>query len=345
MMSDLSARSTYADSLNPVQRQMLTELGVDFLWGESLAPKLQKTGKVNAAPADTAETVDSAAPLVDAPATSEHGHGSDSEAQAHYDAKKAEPVVAATQEVASANAEMARKMLQRAKHRLPVSAAEEAAVITQQRVASPAKEALEMPSSQESASASLSNELSRLSWQELSTLAATQEFELAMEQRVVSVFEDKSEGRQCDWLFLDQLFYLDAERYGLTKAKQVQALFAQMLMALGLEQSDIAVLPLLKSQTAGQGQGTVGAILLEQINRLQPKCIVAFGDAAAALLQEDKGLLALMNQTQSFQHPTLGPIPVVTIFSPYYLLSNGTAKAQTWQGLKRARQIIRGHAL
>ena len=342
MMSDFNARSTYVDSLNPVQRQMLTELDVDFLWGESLAPKLQKTVIVNAAPADTVDSVES---IVDASATSEHRYDSGSEDQPHYDAKKTEPIVAATQEVASTNAEMARKMLQRAKHRLPVSTAEEAAVVTQQRVASPAKEALEMPSSQESVPASLSNELSSLSWQELSTLAATQEFELAMEQRVVSVFEDKSEGRQCDWLFLDQLFYLDAERYGLTKAKQVQALFAQMLMALGLEQSEIAVLPLLKSQIAGQGQATVGAILLEQINRLQPKCIVAFGDAAAALLQEDKGLLALMNQTQSFQHPQLGQIPVVTIFSPYYLLSNGTAKAQTWQGLKRARQIIRGHAL
>lgn len=332
MMSDLGTRMTYVDSLNPIQRQMLTELGVDFLWGEALAPTLQKTAKAS---------VEVVEPSTDA---GSELAGSRSEPQKQYVAQRPEPIVAATQEVASANADMARKMLQRAKHRLPTSVADEAVVATEQRVATSTKAALDSQSSQSSTSSS--NELSALSWQELSTLAATQEFDIAIEQRVVSVFEDKSEGRQCDWLFLDQLFYLDAERNGLSKAKQVQTLFAQILLALGLEQSEVAVLPLLKSQIAthGQGPATVGPILLEQINRLQPKCIVAFGDAAASLLQEDKGLLALMNQTQLFQHPVLGQIPVVTIFSPYYLLSNGAAKAQTWQGLKRARQIIRGHA-
>lgn len=334
MMNDMSARISYVDSLNPIQQQMLTELSIDFLWGESLAPRLQGTVKAGEG---------SVEPAVEAVADS---HQSSS-------VNKPEPVIAATQEVASANADMARKMLQRAKHRLPSGVSSAAMLATADKATAPTPQPTSSPNSTSSSSldsstgsslASPTNEFSALSWQELSTLAATQEFDLPLEERVVSVIEDKSEGRQCDWLFIDQLFYLDAERNGLTKAKQVRSLFEQMLFALGLEQDEVAVLPLLKSQTVSQKQPTVGSILLEQIKRLQPKCIVALGDVAVSLLQVDKGLLALMNQSQSFHHPELGQIPLVTIFSPYYLLSNGTAKAQTWQGLKRAQHIIRERA-
>lgn len=331
MTSDTIVRTSYVDSLNPIQRQMLTELGIDFLWGESLAPKLQRTVQAG----------------TDSVATTAEG-ASVAEVVSHQPASvdKQEPVVMATQEVASANADMARKMLQRAKHRLPSGVTSAAAIATAaDKVRAPAQQVA--PSSNpplDSAASSATNGFSALSWQELCALAATQEFDMPLEERVVSVIEDKSEGRQCDWLFIDQLFYLDAERYGLTKAKQVRSLFGEMLFALGLQQSEVAVLPLLKSQTSSQKQPTVGPILLEQIKRLQPKCIVALGDVAVSLLQADKGLLALMNQTQAFHHPELGQIPLVTIFSPYYLLSNGTAKAQTWQGLKRARQIVRERA-
>lgn len=329
MTSELSVSTAYVNHLNPIQRQMLTELGVDFLWGESLAPTLQKTVKASAdqvkgaevATDDSSKTVASSETYQQPPSI-----------------QPQVPVTMATPEVASANAAMARKMLQRAKHRIPAVAAPDELAPTAQNVVTPSQASSAMSATQETSSSS-SNELSTLSWQSLAEMAATQELELPMEQRVVSVLEDTSEGRQVDWLFIDQLYYLDAERYGFSKAKQVRTLFSQMLLALGLEQSDIAILPLLTSQ-----QATHRAIFLEQIKRLQPKCIVAFGDAAASLLQEDKGLLALMNQTQYFQHPELGQIPLVTIFSPYYLLANGSAKAQTWQGLKRARKIIRERA-
>ena len=328
MTSELSVSTAYVNHLNPIQRQMLTELGVDFLWGESLAPTLQKTVKASAAPVKASEvaTDDSSKTVA-----------SSETYQQPPSIQPQVPVTTATPGVASANAAMARKMLQRAKHRIPAVAAPDELAPTAQNVVTPSQASSAMSATQETNSSS--NELSTLSWQSLAEMAVTQELELPMEQRVVSVLEDKSEGRQVDWLFIDQLYYLDAERYGFSKAKQVRTLFSQMLLALGLEQSDIAILPLLTSQ-----QATHRAIFLEQIKRLQPKCIVAFGDAAASLLQEDKGLLALMNQTQYFQHPELGQIPLVTIFSPYYLLANGSAKAQTWQGLKRARKIIRERA-
>lgn len=328
MTSELSLSTAYVNHLNPIQRQMLTELGVDFLWGESLAPTLQKTVKASAAPVKGGEV---------ATDDSSKTAASSETYQQQPSIQPQAPVTMATPEVASANAAMARKMLQRAKHRIPAVAAPDELAPTAQNVVTPSQASSAMAATQETNSSS--NELSTLSWQSLAEMAATQELELPMEQRVVSVLEDKSEGRQVDWLFIDQLYYLDAERYGFSKAKQVRTLFSQMLLALGLEQSDIAILPLLTSQ-----QATHRAIFLEQIKRLQPKCIVAFGDAAASLLQEDKGLLALMNQTQYFQHPELGQIPLVTIFSPYYLLANGSAKAQTWQGLKRARKIIRERA-
>ena len=329
MMGDIRVQTSYVDSLNPIQRQLLAELGIDFLWGESLAPKFQRTVHAGTDSIAATAEADSVVELV---------------SHQPLPVDKQEPVIMATQEIASANADMARKMLQRAKHRLPSGVTSAAALATTTgRIRTPAQQPASPPNLPiDSTSGPTVSEFSDLSWQELCDLAATQEFDMPLEERVVSVVEDKSEGRQCDWLFIDQLFYLDAERYGLTKAKQVQTLFGNMLFALGLEQNEVAVLPLFKSQTASQKQPTVGPILLEQIKRLQPKCIVALGDVVISLLQADKGFLALMNQTQAFHHPELGQIPLVTIFSPYYLLSNGTAKAQTWQGLQRARQVVRG---
>lgn len=59
-----------------------------------------------------------------------------------------------------------------------------------------------------------------------------------------------------------------------------------------------------------------------------------------SLLEVNKGLLALMREELQFQHPSLGVIPVGRHFPLYYLLSNGDAKAQAWQALKQARQVI-----
>lgn len=36
-MPEPTLPSSYVSSLNPIQRQLLVELGVDFLWGESIA--------------------------------------------------------------------------------------------------------------------------------------------------------------------------------------------------------------------------------------------------------------------------------------------------------------------
>lgn len=348
MIADLSARASYVDGLNLIQRQMLSELGVDFLWGESLAPDLQKIAKTLSESASQA-SVESTA----------QSSSSSVEVQQQADVVSPAPVAVAaptvptaTKEAANAHADEARKMLQRARHRAPTPIPAEAVASQGAPAPVPASQGRQSVADQASPASSQSSsaELAAMSWQALRREAEAYDVESSPEQQASSVFEDKSEGRQCDWLFLEQPSRPDAERYGPAMTKQVQALFEQMLFALGLERSEISVFPLLKSPVVAtsenpkaQWQAACSPILLEQIKRVQPKCIVAFGDAAASLLQVDKGLLALMKQSLSFQHPELGNIPVVATFSPYYLLSNSSAKAQAWQDLKRARQIITEH--
>lgn len=334
-MSDFISNGTnYIKALNPIQRQMLVEIGVDYLWGESLAFDAQKV--VKATSQDTA--------LKESTSASPREDSND------LDSQQQPVIAAATKEAVNAHANEARKMLQKARHRtvssVPTTTSKDSQQLTSEQTAAvEPKQNVTANSDIKKADRSTStHDLKTMSWQALTDLAQTIAAEASLEQRVVSVFEDKSEGHQCDWLFLDQLSILDAERYGPAMTKQAQTLFAQMMFALGLERSDVAVLPLLMAHDSSadnkdKQQLTIAPVLLEQINRLQPKCIVAFGDAAASLLQVDKGLLALIRRELNFQHPELGLIPVVATFSPYYLLLNSENKAQTWQDLKRARRI------
>lgn len=319
-MPEPTLPSSYVSSLNPIQRQLLVELGVDFLWGESIAPDLQK-----AMGADTPERV------------SEKTEAKEAVSSVASPLSVEPKVAMATAETANVHANEARKMLQRARHRMPANTVSST---PETKVASTLKQGGALDRS----------ELSALSWQELRAYSETCSACELSENRVLSVMADESQGRQCDWLFLEQLPSEGSENQGQADlAVEVDAgeLFEQMLFALGLERSEISILPLLKCRPSNADTlkndwlEACSPILLEQMTRLQPKCIVAFGDAAASLLQEDKGLLALRRSSLFFDHPVLGKIPVVATFSPQYLLLNNSEKAQTWQDLKRARQIIR----
>lgn len=306
----LESHESPMTKLNVLQRQMLVESGIDFLWGEAFSTNLYQASQ--ATPSTVA-----------APAVEEQGTQATSP-------KRERPVADSTpapnREHVQAQAQQARTMLRRARHHVPTVAAEQPNAQQAQAKA--------MPTASHTASQQL-QQLQQLSWEELKTQAQTVAADYAY-----SVIQDESGGEVVDWLFIDHLTSHDVARFGAAKTEQVKRLFEQMLFALGLERTQVGFLPLLK-QSSEEGHGdTLSPILIEQIRRLQPACIIALGDAAASLLEVNKGLLALMREELQFQHPSLGVIPVVATFSPYYLLSNGDAKAQAWQALKQARQVI-----
>ena len=355
MIVDLKPNGSYADTLNPLQQQMLAELGIDYLWGKSLSPDLQKVLSKSVADAG-----------VDAHSTAAVSQQQDSSQQdaAISGVTPAESFTPASQESAQAHAEEARKMLQRARHRLPDTpnrAASEVAPLSQANVSLPPMQSTQVrtvpaapeaqkPEVSQSPSVQPKGSLSEMSWQELRVYAEGCHACELNEQRQKTVFSNQSEERQADWLFIEQMPSESDDKQGQPMSAEAGALFEQMLLALGLQRSDIAILPLIKCRPTHEGSfkkewlSACSPILIEQIKRIKPKCIVAFGDAATSLLQEDSGLLALRRRELFFEHPQTGRIPVIATFSPHYLLLNSSEKAQTWQDLKRARQIIRGHA-
>ncbi|MDO5667697.1 MAG: uracil-DNA glycosylase [Alcaligenaceae bacterium] len=360
MSSDISPQTPYVDSLNPLQRQILTELGIDFLWGKSLASNLQQVLTQSA----EAERVDTASSTVDTQTQATQ--------QVAATSTREQEVIRSTvasSEAAQAHAQEALKMLNRARHRIlpathqqlpellssseliaSATPADSIQTASSQQQASPRADQSEVVQIKAISSSQGSQRFSELSWQELKVYAEScQACELAQQRQHV-VFANREQEQPCDWLFIEQMPSEADDSRGQAMSAEAGALFEQMLLALDLKAVDVAVLPLLKCRPnypdyVDEGWfSACSPILLEQIKRLKPKCIVAFGDAAASLLQENKGLLALRRQALFFEHPQIGSIPVIATFSPHYLLVNSSEKAQTWQDLKRARQIVREHA-
>lgn len=325
-----------ADSLNPIQQQLLTELGINYLWGRSLAPNLQRvpTQSVPKSSAQALAAVDVGVDTVQV---------------------ATQAAEAASAESAQAAAETARKMLQQARHRLPELAKPTSTVtasaspIVATPAVSSARTASERAAQAQPQAAAPSAELSlhELSWQALVSYAAECYGSGLSEASRAAFFSAEALEPKADWLFIEQL--PSTSSYHQAEAVSVDAdrLFEAMLSALALQRHEVQRLPLLlydaahEPRTGKDPASALSLIFIEQLKRIRPRCIVAFGDAAAALLAVDSGLLALRRQELVFEHPALGSIPVVATFSPQYLLLHSSEKAQSWQDLKRARRLIR----
>lgn len=314
-----------ADSLNPIQQQLLIELGINYLWGRSLAPNLQRV-PAQSVPESSAQ----------AQAAAEAGANTEQVPQAS---------TIASAESAQAAAETARKMLQQARHRLP-EVAKSSPVVATPAVAS-GRTASEGATQPQAAVSSAELSLQELSWQALVSYAAECYGSALSEASRAAIFSAEAQEPKADWLFIEQL--PSTSNYHQAEAALIDAdrLFEAMLSALALQRHEVQRLPLLlydaahEPRTGKDPASALSLIFIEQLKRIRPRCIVAFGDAAAALLAVDSGLLALRRQELVFDHPALGSIPVVATFSPQYLLLNSSEKAQSWQDLKRARRLIR----
>ncbi|SUA60728.1 uracil-DNA glycosylase, family 4 [Oligella urethralis] len=315
-----------ADSLNPIQQQLLIELGINYLWGRSLAPNLQRV-PTQSVPKSSAQALAAADVGVDTVQVA------------------TQAAEAASAESAQAAAETARKMLQRARHRLP-EVAKSSPVVATPAVAS-ARTASEGATQAQAAVSSAALSLHELSWQALVSYAAECYGSALSEASRAAIFSAEAQEPKADWLFIEQL--PSTSSYHQAEAVSVDAdrLFEAMLSALALQRHEVQRLPLLlydavhEPRTGKDPTSALSLIFIEQLKRIRPRCIVAFGDAAAALLAVDSGLLALRRQELVFEHPALGSIPVVATFSPQYLLLHSSEKAQSWQDLKRARRLIR----
>ena len=148
---------------------------------------------------------------------------------------------------------------------------------------------------------------------------------------------------QADWLIVGEAPGADEDAQGEPFVGQAGRLLDAMLAAIGLKRGDnVYIANVLKSRPPGNRNPEPDEVaacmpyLLQQIELLQPKIILALGRfAAQSLLNSKSSIASLRGQVQQFQG-----VPVVVSYHPAYLLRTPTDKARAWEDLCLARKTF-----
>ncbi len=149
--------------------------------------------------------------------------------------------------------------------------------------------------------------------------------------------------RSADWLFVGDIPRADEDSQGEPFAGEIGHLLDNMLAAMQLRRANNVYLTnVVKCRPRDDTHPAVTEIaqclpyLHRQIELVQPKVIVALGKvAASSLLGEEVALDELRGVLHDYQG-----IPVIVTYHPAYLLRKPTAKAQAWQDLCFALDVM-----
>lgn len=148
---------------------------------------------------------------------------------------------------------------------------------------------------------------------------------------------------QADWLFVGDMPRGDEALQNEAFTGEAGALLNNMLAAMQLAHGKnvyianvVKCRPLAEQYPAAAEIAQCLPYLQRQIELVQPKVIVALGKVAAAnLLGEELALDELRGVLHDYQG-----IPVIVTYHPAYLLRKPTAKAQAWQDLCFALDVM-----
>ena len=144
-----------------------------------------------------------------------------------------------------------------------------------------------------------------------------------------------------DWLFISDAPSSAEVEQGRLFAGRSGQLFEAMLGALGLQRDSVYSTSLFKC-VASDDISIIPAcdtILLRQIQLLQPKVIVTFGEfTAKAMLKSNANLEELRSQTQQCLNSKTALIPT---FTPAQMLDDANLKSKVWADLKKAIAIVK----
>ena len=148
---------------------------------------------------------------------------------------------------------------------------------------------------------------------------------------------------QADWLFVGDMPRGDEALQNEAFTGEAGALLDNMLAAMQLAQGkNVYIANVVKCRPAAEQHPAAAEIaqclpyLQRQIELVQPKVIVALGKVAAVnLLGEELALDELRGVLHDYQG-----IPVIVTYHPAYLLRKPTAKAQVWQDLCFALEVM-----
>lgn len=151
--------------------------------------------------------------------------------------------------------------------------------------------------------------------------------------------------QQADWMIVGEAPGADEDAQGEPFVGQAGRLLDAMLAAIGLQRGDnVYIANVLKSRPPGNRNPEPDEVaacmpyLLQQIELLQPKIIIAMGRFAAQNLLETKDAIAsLRGRVHRFNG-----VPLIVTYHPAYLLRTLPDKAKAWEDLCLARQTYAG---
>jgi DNA polymerase len=150
-----------------------------------------------------------------------------------------------------------------------------------------------------------------------------------------------------DWMLIGEAPGAEEDRLGDPFVGQAGKLLDNMLAAIGLSRrANVYIANVLKCRPPGNRNPTPEEVaqcsphLLQQIELIQPKLIVAMGRFAAQTLLETSASIASL---RGRVHRYAG-VPLIVTYHPAYLLRTLEDKAKTWEDLLFAQKVMSGAA-
>jgi uracil-DNA glycosylase len=146
-----------------------------------------------------------------------------------------------------------------------------------------------------------------------------------------------------DWMLIGEAPGAEEDRLGEPFVGQAGKLLDNMLAAIGLSRREnVYIANVLKCRPPGNRNpapeevGKCTPYLLRQIERIQPKLIVAMGRfAAQTLLDTDASISSLRGRLHQY-----AGVPLIVTYHPAYLLRTLEDKAKAWEDLVFARNTM-----
>lgn len=151
--------------------------------------------------------------------------------------------------------------------------------------------------------------------------------------------------QQPDWFVISTAPSSHEELAGLPMQGKSGELFAAQMQSIGLNLEQLYLTQLLKCRSLTSGKPALEyieackAILLRQIELMQPQRLLLLGSKATALFfGNNTSFEALRGQLQSWQDTQGRILPVVVSYHPASLLLRPQLKSQAWQDLLLMQQ-------
>ena len=147
-----------------------------------------------------------------------------------------------------------------------------------------------------------------------------------------------------DLMFVGEAPGADEDAQGEPFVGRAGQLLTKIIEAIGLSRADVYIANVIKCRPPGNRNpdpdevATCKPFLLQQIDAVRPRVIVALGTFAAhALLETDVPISRLRGQVQEFRGARLIPT-----FHPAFLLRSPDRKRDVWEDMKKVRALLAG---